>query len=49
MLQKKMTSNYPFTLELNGISKHCNTNIIHHTKDVIIRRLGIHVTYVHER
>ncbi len=48
MLQKKLTSNYPFTLEHNGISKHCNTITIHHTKDVMIRRLGIHVTYVHE-
>lgn len=48
MLQKRLTSNYPFTLEHNGISKHCNTIIIHYTKDVMIRRLGIHATYVLE-
>lgn len=48
MLQKKLTSNYPFTLEHNGISKHYNTIIIHHTKDVMIRKLGMHATYVHE-
>jgi hypothetical protein len=48
MLPKQLTSIYPFTLEHNGISKHCNTIIIHHTKDVMIRRLGMHAIYVHE-